>query len=301
MSERPPVAVFAYARPEHTRRSLDALARNTGAVDTDVTVFCDGARGDQDRDQVDAVARVVAEATGFRSLKIVRRDRNFGLADNIIAGVSEVAERAGRVIVLEDDIETAPGFLDFMAAALDRYCDDEQVWHVSGWLYDIDRTGLPEYFLWPVMNCWGWATWSDRWAQFDRDPERIDREWDADMKRRFNLDGAHDFYAQITGNLEGRIRTWAIFWYATIFENNGVCLSPTQPFLRNIGLDGSGENSGVGRAQQLDRGREFDGLPGDIGPSPETVLRVSRHLKPRGIRRLAKSVRSRLRGAVVNR
>lgn len=300
MRPRPPVALFAYARPDHTRRTLDALARNNGSIDTDVTVFCDGARGDRDRDPVDAVARVLAGAKGFRSLRVIRRDRNIGLADNIIGGVNEILEMAGQVIVLEDDIETAPGFLDFMAAALDRYRDDRRVWHVSGWLYDIDRTGLPDYFFWPVMNCWGWATWADRWAHFDRDPERIDREWDAQRKRRFNLDGAHDFYDQIAGNLDGRMRTWAVFWYATIFENNGWCLTPTQPFLRNIGLDGTGENSGVAPAQQLDASRAFDGLPDEVGTCPEAVVRISRRLKPRGIRKLASNLSKRLRGAVVD-
>ena len=62
------------------------------------------------------------------------------------------------------------------------------------------------------------------------------------MIRRFNLDGAHAFWSQITANLRGDINTWAIFWYATIFENNGLCLNPSKSFVRNVGHDGSGEN-----------------------------------------------------------
>ncbi len=292
---RPPVALFVYARPDHTRRTLDALANNHGAADTDLTIFCDGARSDEDGKRVDAVASVVDQAKGFRSIRVVRRDHNMGLADNIISGVTEIVNQYGHVIVLEDDIETAPGFLDFMRAALDRYRDDSSVWHVSAWLYNIDRSGLPDYFLWPVMNCWGWATWADRWSHFDRDPERISRDWDASKRHRFNFNGAYNFYRQIIHNQEGRIRTWAVFWYATIFENGGLCLTATKPFVRNIGLDGSGEHGGIEPAQNLDMDREFEGLPDDIGPSPEAMGRLSRKLAPSRMHKLARSVGQRLR------
>ena len=301
MNARPPVALFVYARPDHTQRTLDALAANFGAAETNLTVFCDGARGDEDRDRVEAVASVVSQAEGFRSVRIVRRDHNLGLANNIISGVSEVVKQDGHVIVLEDDIETATGFLDYMRAALDRFRDDDRVWHISGWLYEIERTGLPDYFLWSVMNCWGWATWADRWAHFERNPERIARDWDAVKRRRFNFDGAYDFYRQIVHNQEGRIQTWAIFWYATIFENDGLCLTPTQPFLRNIGLDGSGEHGGIQPAQQLVLDRKFEGLPHHIGPSPEAILRLSQHLAPSRMRKLARSIRRRVRRPHVDR
>ena len=43
-------------------------------------------------------------------------------------------------------------------------------------------------------------------------------------------------------NKNGEIDTWAIFWYATIFKNNGLCLSPNTSYVHNIGLDNSGEH-----------------------------------------------------------
>ena len=50
------------------------------------------------------------------------------------------------------------------------------------------------------------------------------------------------FWSQIEANLRGTLNTWAIFWYATIYEHSGLCLNPVISFVDNIGLDGSGEN-----------------------------------------------------------
>jgi hypothetical protein len=134
-----------------------------------------------------------------------------------------------------------------MNEALEFYRDAPKVWHISGWNYPIDPEGLPDTFLWRVMNCWGWATWADRWQYFEREPEKLVREFSKEEIRRFNLDGAHNFWSQVKGNVEGRIRTWAIFWYARIFKNDGLCLNPSQSLVRNIGHDGSGEHCGKTR------------------------------------------------------
>lgn len=65
------------------------------------------------------------------------------------------------------------------------------------------------------------------------------------MKRRFTLQYAnYNFWQQITYNKKNKINTWAIFWYATIFQNNGLCLNPVNTFTENIGNDGTGENCG---------------------------------------------------------
>ncbi len=303
MSQYAPIAVFAFYRPNHTLKTLEALSANPEAKHSTLYIFADGPKkglSEKKAKKVKELREMIRSRQWCGEVIIRESEDNKGLARSISEGVSEVVALHGKVIVLEDDIVTSPGFLAYMNKGLNLYEEDPKVMHISGYTPDINQKGLPETFFLTFMSCWGWATWADRWAHFDRDPERIDRDWDAQKKLRFNLDGAHDFYDQITGNLDGRIRTWAVFWYATIFENNGWCLTPTQPFLRNIGLDGSGENSGVAPTQRLDIDRAFDGLPDDVGTCPEAVVRISRRLKPRGIRKLASNLSKRLRGAVVD-
>ncbi|MCB1355149.1 MAG: glycosyltransferase [Maritimibacter sp.] len=292
-----PVVLFVFNRPDHTRRTLTALAANAGAKETDLIVYADGPRDARDRVAVEETRRIAAAAQGFRSVTMVARPDNFGLAENIAQGVSDVMSRFGRAIVLEDDIETSPGFLDYMNAALVRYRDTPKVWHISGWSYRIDPQGLPPYFFFPVMNCWGWATWADRWQAYRRAPERILREWSPEQRHAFDLGGAHDFFTQIEDNAEGHIHTWAVFWYATIFEAGGLCLNPTLSFTRNIGLDGSGTHfTKPSKEEPLTLRTEFDGdLPDSFDANPAAIRRVQELLSIPVHRRLSRRVKRAIR------
>lgn len=244
-SKLAPVALFVYGRPIHTQRTLDALLLNEEALSTDLIVYSDGAKNNNDINDVTQVRNIIKETTGFRSVTLIERKTNLGLAENIISGVSEVCEKYGMVIVLEDDIVISSYFLKFMNSALNEYKDTKQVWHISGWNYPLEISNdLPDTFFWRVMNCWGWATWSDRWQYFEKNPQKLVNTWNKYDINRFNLDGSHNFWSQVTANYNEKLNTWAIFWYATIFENNGLCLNPTQSYVSNIGNDGSGENCG---------------------------------------------------------
>ena len=244
-----PIALFVYNRPWHTRQTVEALLENELASSSMLFVFSDGPKGEQDAPAVQEVREYIKGITGFASIEIVERDANCGLTDNIIDGVTRIINEFGKIIVLEDDMVTSPYFLRFMNEALEFYKDETEVWHVSGWNYPIDPEGLPDTFLWRVMNCWGWATWADRWQYYERGPKKLVGEFSKDEIKRFNLDGAHNFWGQVQGNVEGRIRTWAIFWYATIFKNDGLCLNPSQSLVQNIGHDGSGSHCGATKAK----------------------------------------------------
>lgn len=243
MFDYAPVVLFLYNRPAHTERVLKALRCNILASKTDLIVFSDGARGGDEKNVSD-VRALLHDIDGFKSVELIERQKNYGLAASIIDGVTQVIERYGKVIVLEDDIVTAPYFLSFMNQALDHYQYNDRIWHISGWNYPIDQDGLGDAFLWRVMNCWGWATWANRWRQFSKEPTRLVLEWGRDKKKRFDLDGSGVFWSQVEANLKGTMNTWAIFWYATIFERDGLCLNPSVSYVENIGHDGTGEHCG---------------------------------------------------------
>lgn len=237
-----PIALFVYNRPEHTRRTLQALLQNPEASQSKLYIFSDGPKNESDKSAVEKVRTLINSVEGFEDIQIIERVRNIGLAESIIQGVTELTESFGRVIVMEDDLVTSPAFLGFMNRGLDTYQAEKKVWHISGWSYPIDNDGLGSAFLWETMNCWGWATWKDRWQYFSKEPDKLVSSWNRAQIKQFNLDGAYDFWKQIVLNKRGKLNTWAVFWYATIFENNGLCLNPARTFVTNIGHDGSGEN-----------------------------------------------------------
>ena len=242
MNNLAPIALFVYNRPKHTQKTIIALQANPLAKKSDLIIYSDGPKNDSEIPHVKEVRDYLKTISGFRTIQIVERENNWGLAKSIISGVTEIINQCGKIIVLEDDIVTSPKYLNFMNSALNIYEGKEKVWHISGWTYPIEFPIEEDAFLWRVMNCWGWATWSDRWSQFEKNPNRLIDSWSDKQKRHFDLEDTGFFWPQITENASGNLNTWAIFWYAIIYENSGLCLNPRKTYVENIGLDGSGEN-----------------------------------------------------------
>jgi len=185
-----PVVIFAHRRPEHLRRTLASLMRCPGFEESPIIVYGDGPRRNDEREHVATTRRVAREMLGSRA-EYHFRDANLGLDPSVICGVTEVVERFGRVIVIEDDLELAPGFLTYMNAALDRYAGESSVYQVSGYQIDVPEFAQRDgaMFL-PFIVPWGWATWRRAWDQFDP----LASGWtrlltDKTMRRRFNVGG----------------------------------------------------------------------------------------------------------------
>src|SRR5271168_4560447 len=85
-----PIILFVYNRPDHTRRTLAALAANPLATDSDLIIYADGPKKPEHAAKVLQVRDVVRRTLGFKSVRLIEREENLGLARSIITGVSEV-------------------------------------------------------------------------------------------------------------------------------------------------------------------------------------------------------------------
>jgi len=241
-----PVVLIAFNRPEHTKKAISALAQNIGAKDTELYCFIDGARNADEVDIQKTIVDIVNKNLKyFKSICIIQRKANLGLAKNIIQAVTEVISKHGKVIVLEDDIVTSKAFLKFMNDALHYYKHEKKIWHIAAHTELNFEQRKNEIFLWRVMNCWGWATWQNRWRHFEKNPELLIDEFSEQMIREFDLNRSGKFWSQVIANAENKINTWAIFWYATIFKHGGLCVNPYLSYAANIGFDGSGVHCGA--------------------------------------------------------
>ena len=252
MNELAPVVLFVFNRAEQTRKTLLALSENVLAKETRLVIYSDGPRSLSDTDSIENVREILFNFEGcFLELTVVECERNYGLCDNIIKGVTDTCKEFGRAIVLEDDIVTTPLFLNYMNDALQYYQGHSHVWQISAYSYSSLTDFSDNKFLLPMSNCWGWATWNDRWEKFERDPIKLMSQFSKDDIYKFNLDGCYNYWHQVEANASGKIKTWAIFWYSTIFRNNGLTLYPNKSFVNNIGLDGSGEHCRNTESDQL--------------------------------------------------
>ncbi|MFW6351731.1 MAG: glycosyltransferase, partial [Bacteroidota bacterium] len=177
MTENYPVVIFCYNRPEHLKRTIDALKQNHGALETVVWFFSDGPASDKDNDAVEAVRNILDNVSGFSNLRVEKSRENKGLATSVITGVTRVLSESSACIVLEDDLETSPWFLDFMNEGLASYADDSEIFSVSGYCppIPVPEDYWAEAFRFPRINSWGWATWRNRWEKVDWEVKDFDR------------------------------------------------------------------------------------------------------------------------------
>jgi len=164
---RTPVILFAYNRPKHTKQTIEALATNRGAKDAELFVFCDGPKGERDNASVLQVQEYIKQISlepWFRAVHVSISRENKGLANSVISGVSKVFESYDRVIVLEDDLTTSKGFLEYMNDGLNFFEDHKKIWSISGYALPIKLPDNYQHdlYLAPRACSWGWGTWRDR-------------------------------------------------------------------------------------------------------------------------------------------
>ena len=157
-----PIVLFVYNRPWHTKQTVEALQKNELAKESELFIYSDEAKNKDVRKSVDEVREYIGKIDGFKKVTIIKREKNWGLANSIIDGVTKTVNEYGKIIVLEDDLITSPYFLKFMNEALEFYKEEQKVWHISGWSYPINTNNIDDVFFLRVMNCWGWATWADK-------------------------------------------------------------------------------------------------------------------------------------------
>ncbi len=231
-----PIALFVYKRPEQVQHVLAALQQNPAFAASPLHIFCDGPKGPADAAAV-AAARAVVRALDHPQLTIQEHAANRGLAQSIVAGVTELCARYGRAIVIEDDVVVASGFLDYHNRALDQYAAAPQVLQISGHVFPFPNPTVTAPFFLPLATSQGWSTWQRAWQLFDPDSRGVAAlRTDRALRRRFDLNGAYPYTKNLLAQVAGRGNSWAIRWWWSFFQHDGLCLYPHVSLLHNIGF-----------------------------------------------------------------
>lgn len=246
MQKLAPIILFVYNRPKHTRRTLAALEKNPLADRSLLYIVSDAPKNADAVENVNKVRAIIREPWDFKHITIIERQKNWGLAENVIDGVTKIMNEHGKAIVLEDDLETSPFALTYFNDALHRYEHEERVMEISGYMYPVEHPKrLPKSFFFRVANSWGWATWKRAWDHFNPDIDDLTKHFKRKDIRRFSIDGKENFWKQVQAFKKGKIDSWAIRWYLSVFNQNGLVLYPRQSMIHNIGTDGSGTHSDI--------------------------------------------------------
>ena len=219
---------------------LESLLSCPECVDSDLYVFMDAARNETDKAAVEKVRALFDGLSGFRHVETFPADQNKGLARSVIEGVSQVLQYHDDVIVLEDDLIVSPDFLTFMNEALKAYKDREDIWSISGYtpnLEGVNQSVSDRVFLVPRAQCWGWATWRDRWQTVDWDVGDYEQiAHSKALQDNFNR-GGDDLFRTLRMERRGRIESWAVRWAYAAARQKMFTVNPMQSKVKNIGVD----------------------------------------------------------------
>ena len=239
-----PIVLFVYNRPKHALQTIEALQKNHLASESELFIFCDGPRGEKDLAKIEEVHQIIDNVSGFKKVTVKKLALNRGLANSVLAGVGEIINKYGKVIVLEDDIITASNFLDFINESLEFYKDDKRIFSITGFNYpDYEKPKNYQndlFFVQGRMSSWGWGSWKDRWNEVDFAVKDFDViKNNQKIQKEFRKCG-DNFFEMLTNQMRGKVDAWDIQISWEMFKKKMSCVIPTNTLVKNIGFDTSG-------------------------------------------------------------
>ena len=233
-----PLIIFCYNRLDTLKLVIESLQKNILANQTDLFIFSDYQKKEKDSENVNKVREFLYSIEGFKSITIIEREKNYGLAKNIIEGVTDIINKYGKVIVLEDDLITSKNFLCYMNQALDFYENNEKIFAISGYTGNLPsiKELKDEGYLSYRPSSWGWATWKKEWERNDWDVKDFNT-FIKDKKaiKKFNKGGV-DMTRMLKHCMEGKNHSWAIRWSYTMYKLDKYCFYPKISKIQNVGF-----------------------------------------------------------------
>jgi hypothetical protein len=298
MSLPAPIALFVYKRLQNTRQTVESLKKNSLAAESELFIFSDNAKTSEDQKSVNEIRRYIREITGFKKINIIERDRNLGLANSIIDGVTTVIDRYGKIIVLEDDMLLSNYFLHYMNEALNLYQGENDVISIHAYIYPV-KTKLPETFFLKGADCWGWATWKRGWDLFEPNSEKLYKEIrNQNLEFEFDYNGVTNNVRMLKRQINTKVDSWAIRWHASAFLKNKLTLYPGRSLLNNIGTNGGGTHTKSTRFYETsltDKPIKIEKIPiRECKEAQKAIEKFFISIKPNFIKRYFKIIKHKL-------
>lgn len=236
-----PVVLFVYNRAACTLQTLEHLKRNVLAEESRLFIYSDGPAGNATEDdlrKIREVREVIRKEKWCGEIHIRESAVNQGLADSIIQGVTEIVNRYGKVIVLEDDLLTSVHFLEYMNSGLNFYEFQPRVFQIVGYTAPVRNKFRNESFFLPLSSTLGWATWARAWEYFERSPTDFVRlKTEKKLRKKFNLDNSYPYSEMLISQMESNVDSWGIRWWWAVFKQKGISLFPDRSMISHIGFD----------------------------------------------------------------
>ena len=161
-----PIAVFCFRRLDLIKKLIRSIKRNSLSKDSPIFFFIDSPKHKYQKKEVNKIIQFLREISYFKKKKIIIRNKNYGVKNNILKGVSHIFNKFDKVIVLEDDLEISKNFLYAMNKLLKIHRENKDIFTITGYAPSNIELNLKlrnDFFLCKRPSSWGWATWKGKW------------------------------------------------------------------------------------------------------------------------------------------
>jgi hypothetical protein len=243
-----PICLFVFDRPLHTEKVLSSLAENAESKNSILYIYSDGIPENVTKERLNNIKltrKIISNEKRFKKIKLIINNKNHGLANSLIKGISEVCNKHNKVIVIEDDLVVSQFFLKYMNDSLNKYENNNQVGAICGYFYPIEIDDkIPETFFLSYNSCWGWATWKRSWDEFEKDGNKLLKKIKSThTQKEFDFNNTLKHFKMLKYQVNGINDSWAIRWAASLFLSSKLSLYPKLSLVKNIGFDGTGIHS----------------------------------------------------------
>lgn len=244
-----PVLLVAFNRPEHTRRTLEAIMV---AKPKDLYVFQDGAREGNENDvkkcaEVRQVVEELIAGTQTR-LHLNCSEKNLGCGPGPASGITWFFGQVEQGIIVEDDCVLSPSAFPYYECLLDRFKDNSRVSAITATNLQLKwRSNRAPYLFATVgsgtLGCW--ASWARAWKSFDYN-----------IKAWYTVEGKKaveealgrrvycEYYKTIFDNCdEKQTHIWDYQWFFAKTLNNTLTVVASLNQVSNIGFDKEGTHT----------------------------------------------------------
>ena len=221
MSNTTIIGVFCYKRAAKLKRSMEALLQNPECANMDVVFFCDGAKGEHDREGVMQTRAYIDSLTGFRNIYKHYREKNLSTGPNFKQGITWLCSNYDRFIVVEDDLVVTPNYISYLLQGLDFYAASPSIFCVTAFCFPIDvKSYRYDTIIHKRFCSYGWASWTNRVQHVQWDKEELVAVMaQKGFVARLNKEGL-DLGRMVVKQVKGIISTWDIQMQVHVANNN---------------------------------------------------------------------------------
>ena len=233
------IVILVYSRAHHAIKVFESLIDNSVFS---FTVCFDKADSEVVNSEQKKIIYYLDNNPYIKAKKVFFENK-MGLANSVINAIKLTLKEHDAIILLEDDCVVRSGGIQYFKDGLRNLNDDKRIRSICGYTYptpDLEWGSNQELALLMRFSPWGWATWADRWKDYNKDLSNLIDTLDSSglLIEEFASDLAR--LCAEREYLNGSKDIWSVSWILQHYLTDTYSVFPRDTFIDNIGMDGTG-------------------------------------------------------------